>query len=183
MQATYAIDPAHSSVQFSVRHMMISNVKGAFTGVKGTVKYDPDAPETSAVQVEIDASTINTLDPTRDTHLKSADFLDAGQFPHITFKSTRVERNGDGLKIQGDLTVHGVTKPVILDVDEITAEGKDPWGNTRIGTSAKAKIKRSDFGLEWNAALETGGLLVGDDLKLDFEVQLIKQAGSATSAA
>ena len=163
--------------------MMISNVKGAFTGVKGTVQYDPDAPETSSVQVDIDASTINTLDPTRDTHLKSADFLDAAQFPVITFKSARVERHRDGLRIHGDLTVHGVTRPVTLDVDEITPEGKDPWGNTRIGTSAKGKIKRSDFGLAWNAALETGGFLVGDDLKLDFEVQLIKQSGSATSAA
>lgn len=183
MKATYAIDPAHSSVQFSVRHMMISNVKGAFNGVKGTVLYDPDAPETGSVQVEIDASTINTLDTTRDTHLKSADFLDVAQFPAITFNSTRIEGTGDRLKIDGDLTIHGVTKPVTLEVEDITPEGKDPWGNTRIGTSAKTRIKRSDFGLSWNAALETGGFLVGDDLKLDFEVQLIKQASANTSAA
>lgn len=177
MKSTYAIDPAHSSVQFSVRHMMISNVKGAFSGVKGTVVYDPDAPETGSVEADIDASTISTLDQTRDTHLKSADFLDAEKYPTITFRSTSLRANGRGLKIDGNLTIHGVTKPVTLDVDDITPEGKDPWGNTRIGASAKTKIKRGDFGLSWNAALETGGFLVGDDLKLDFEVQLIKQAG------
>lgn len=176
MKSTYTIDPAHSNLQFSVRHMMIANVKGAFSGVKGTVLYDPDAPETGSVEAEVDTSTISTLDPNRDTHLKSPEFLDAAQFPTITFKSTRIERSGDGLKIDGDLTIHGVTKPVTLDVEEVSPEGKDPWGNTRIGASAKAKIKRSDFGLTWNAALETGGFLVGDELKLDFEVQLIKQA-------
>jgi polyisoprenoid-binding protein YceI len=163
--------------------MMISNVKGAFSGIKGTVVFDPDAPETGSVQAEIDASTINTLDATRDTHLKSPDFLDVAQFPSITFNSTKLEGTGDGLKIYGNLTIHGVTKPVTLNVEEITPEGKDPWGNTRIGASAKTKIKRTDFGLSWNAALETGGFLLGDELKLDFEVQLIKQAASVTSAA
>ena len=176
MRSTYTIDPAHSNLQFSVRHMMIANVKGAFSGVKGTVLYDPDAPETGTVEAEVDASTINTLDPNRDTHLKTPEFLDTAQFPTITFKSTRIERSGDGLKIDGELTLHGVTKPVTLAVEEVSPEGKDPWGNTRIGASAKAKIKRSDFGLTWNAALETGGFLVGDELKLDFEVQLVKQA-------
>jgi len=176
MKSTYAIDPAHSHVQFSVRHMMISNVKGAFSGVKGTVVYDPNAPETSSVQAEIDASSINTLDANRDTHLKSPDFLDVAQFPTITFQSTKIEGSGDSLKIHGNLTIHGVTKPATLQVEEIAQEGKDPWGNMRIGAAAKAKIKRSDFGLSWNAALETGGMLVGDELKLDFEIQLIKQA-------
>lgn len=176
MKSTYAIDPAHSNVQFSVRHMMISNVKGAFSGVKGTVVYDPDNPQSGTVETEIDASTLNTLDANRDNHLKSAEFLDVAQFPTITFRSTQFEGDGSHLKIQGNLTIHGVTRPVVLDVDEITPEGKDPWGNTRIGTSAKTKINRSDFGLSWNAALETGGFLIGDELKLDFEVQLIKQA-------
>jgi polyisoprenoid-binding protein YceI len=176
MKSTYTIDPAHSSVQFAVRHMMISNVKGAFSGVKGTVVYDTDAPETGSVEAEIDATTINTLDANRDAHLKGADFLDVAQYPTITFKSTSIKAVGDGLKVNGNLTIHGVTKPVVLQVEEITPEGKDPWGNTRIGTSAKTKVKRSDFGLNWNAALETGGFLVGDELKLDFEVQLIKQA-------
>lgn len=176
MKATYTIDPAHSSVQFSVRHMMISNVKGAFSGVKGTVLFDPDAPATGSAEAEIDASTISTLDATRDAHLKSADFLDVAQYPSITFKSTSFEPGTDGLKVHGNLTIHGVSKPVTLHVEDITPEGKDPWGNTRIGASAKTKIKRSDFGLSWNAALETGGFLVGDELKLDFEIQLIKQA-------
>ncbi|HEX4748015.1 MAG TPA: YceI family protein [Bryobacteraceae bacterium] len=176
MKSTYTIDPVHSSVQFSVRHMMISNVKGAFSSVKGNVVYDADAPEIGSIDAEIDASTINTLDANRDTHLKSADFLDVAQYPTITFKSTSIKAADDGLKISGNLTIHGVTKPAVLQVEEITPEGKDPWGNTRIGTSAKSKIKRSDFGLTWNAALESGGFLLGDELKLDFEVQLIKQA-------
>ena len=176
MKSTYTIDPAHSSVQFSVRHMMISNVKGAFSGVKGTVIYDPDAPDTSSVEAEIDTSSISTLDQTRDTHLKSADFLDVAQFPTITFQSSKFRANSSGLDIDGNLTIHGVTKPVTVHVEDITPEGKDPWGNTRIGASAKTKIKRGEFGLTWNAALETGGFLVGDELKLDFEVQLIKQA-------
>lgn len=176
MKATYAIDPAHSNIQFSIRHLMISNVKGAFSGVKGTVVYDPDAPQTSSVHAEIDANTLNTLDPNRDTHVKSPDFLDVAQFPSITFESTKVESAGDSGKIYGNLTVHGVTKPVTLDVEEITPEGKDPWGHTRIGASAKGKIKRSDFGLSWNAALETGGVVMGDELKLDLEVELIKQS-------
>jgi polyisoprenoid-binding protein YceI len=176
MKSTYVIDPAHSHVQFSVRHLMISNVKGAFSGIKGTVIYDPDAPETSTVHAEIDANTISTLDPKRDEHLKSPDFLDVSQFPVITFDSTKVEKVGGGGKVHGNLTIHGVSKPVVLDVEEITPEGKDPWGNTRIGASAKAKIKRGEFGLSWNAALETGGVVVGDELKIDFEIELIKQA-------
>jgi polyisoprenoid-binding protein YceI len=176
MKATYAIDPAHTNIQFSIRHLMISNVKGAFSGVKGTVVYDPDAPEASSVHAEIDANTINTLDSNRDTHLKSPDFLDTTQYPTITFDSTKVEGSKNRGKVHGNLTVHGVTKPVVLDVEEITQEGKDPWGNTRIGASAKAKIKRGDFGLTWNAALETGGFVVGDELKLEFEVELIKQS-------
>jgi polyisoprenoid-binding protein YceI len=176
MKSTYTIDPAHSSVQFSVRHMMISNVKGGFSGVKGMAVYDPEAPASTTVKAQIDASTISTLDSNRDAHLKSADFLDVAQFPVITFRSKDVRLGGNGIKIEGDLTIHGVTRPVTLEVENITPEGKDPWGNTRIGASAKAKIKRGEFGLLWNAALETGGLLVGDELKLDFEIQLIKQA-------
>ena len=179
MKSTYAIDPAHSNVQFSIRHMMISNVKGAFSGVKGTVVFDSDAPETGSVETEIDASTINTHDATRDAHLKSPDFLDVAQYPTITFKSTKLEGTSNELKIHGDLTIHGVTRPVTLSVEDISPEGKDPWGNTRVGASAKTKVKRGDFGLTWNAALETGGFLVGDELKLDFEVELIKQAAAA----
>jgi polyisoprenoid-binding protein YceI len=156
--------------------MMISNVKGAFSGVKGTVVFDADNPSTGSAEAEIDASTINTLDEQRDTHLKSPDFLNVSEFPTIRFQSTKFDTDAAGFKVRGDLSIHGVTRPVVLEVDDISLEGKDPWGNVRMGVSARAKIKRSDFGLSWNSALETGGLLVGDDLKLDFEIQLIKQS-------
>ena len=175
MKTEYKIDPAHSSAQFMVRHMMITNVRGAFSGIQGSVNYDPDNLKVSSLNVVIDASTVNTLDAQRDAHLKSADFLDVAQYPSITFKSTNVKANGGGeLSIAGDLTIHGVTKEVVLQVDEPSAEGKDPWGNVRMGASATTKIKRSDFGLAWNQALETGGILVGDELKLAIEVSLIR---------
>ena len=174
MVSTFHIDPAHSSIQFSVRHMMISNVRGAFTGVKGTVVYDPDNLSASSVHAEIDPATIHTFDTQRDTHLKSPDFLDVEQFPTIEFRSSKVEKSGDGFKIIGDLTIHGVTKQTALTVDDIAPEAKDPWGNTRVGASARAKINRTDFGLSWNAALEAGGFLVGEELKLEFDVELVK---------
>jgi polyisoprenoid-binding protein YceI len=175
MKATYNIDPAHSSAQFSVRHMMISNVRGGFGSVKGTVVYDSDNPGESTIDATIDATTINTLDAQRDAHLKSADFLDVERYPAITFKSRKIEVAGsDELKVTGDLSVHGVTREVVLKVEGPTGENKDPFGNTRVGASAATKIKRSDFGLSWNAALETGGFLVGDDLKIELEISLIK---------
>jgi polyisoprenoid-binding protein YceI len=175
MKTTYTIDPAHSSAQFSVRHMMISNVRGGFGGVKGTVVYDPENPSESTIEVEIDAATINTLEAQRDAHLKSADFLDVERYPVLTFKSKKVETAGsDEWKVIGDLTIHGVAREVVLQVEGPSEETKDPWGNIRMGVSARTKIKRSDFGLTWNAALETGGFLVGDDLKIELEVSLIK---------
>lgn len=175
MKTTYEIDPAHSSVQFSIRHLMVTNVRGSFKGVKGTVNYDPDSPAASTVHAVIDATSLSTHDNERDTHVKSADFLDVERYPTIEFNSTSVKKtSGDSLEVTGDLTVHGVTKPVILTVDEVSPEAKDPWGNTRIGASAKTKIKRSDFGLKWNAPLETGGVLVGDDVKLEFELEFLK---------
>jgi len=175
LKATYKIDPAHSSAHFVVRHMMITNVRGAFSGVQGKVEYDAENPASSSIDVVIDVNTINTLDSGRDTHLKSAEFLDAEKYPTITFKSKAVAAEGDGeLKVTGDLIIHGVTKEVVLNVEAPSAEGKDPWGNTRMGASATTKIKRSDFGLSWNAALETGGILIGDDLKIELEVSLIK---------
>lgn len=180
MKTTYEIDPAHSSVQFSIRHLMVTNVRGSFRGVKGTVVYDPDAPATSTVRALIDTTTISTNDNERDTHVKSADFLDVEQYPTIEFNSTSVKKSGAGLEVTGDLTVHGITKPVVLHVEDISPETKDPWGNTRIGASAKTKIKRSDFGLKWNAPLETGGVLVGDDVKLEFELEFLK-AKAATA--
>jgi polyisoprenoid-binding protein YceI len=179
MKAQYEIDPAHSNVQFSVRHMMISNVRGTFNGVKGTVVYDPENITSTSVDVEIDASTIDTRDEKRDQHLKTADFLDVAKYPKITFRSTKVEKSGDGFKVSGDLTIRGVAKPVVLNVEEVSAEAKDPWGNTRVGTAARGTIKRSDFGLSWNAALETGGFLVGDELKLEFEIQVVKAQAAA----
>jgi polyisoprenoid-binding protein YceI len=182
MKTTYEIDPAHSSAQFSVRHMMITNVRGGFSSVKGTVVYDSDRPADSTVEATIDVNTIATLDAQRDGHLKSADFLDVEKYPTITFKSTKVESDGLGEgKVTGDLTIHGVTKQVVLKVEGPTQEGKDPWGNTRIGASATTKIKRSDFGLTWNAALETGGIMVGDDLKIELEVEMIKAAAATTA--
>ena len=182
MKTTYEIDPAHSSAQFTVRHMMITNVRGGFKTVKGTVVYDAENPATSTVEATIDVNSIATLDEQRDGHLKSADFLDAEKYPTITFKSTKVEADGsDEYKVTGDLTIHGVTKQVVLKVEGPTAEGKDPWGNIRIGASASTKIKRSDFGLTWNAVLETGGIMVGDELKLELDVQMIKAAASTAA--
>ena len=178
---TYEIDPAHAHLQFSVRHLMVSNVRGSFTGVKGSVVYDPDKPAGTRVEATIDASTIRTGDDQRDTHLKSPDFLDVAKYPTMTFRATKVEqKSAEEFMVTGDLTIHGVTKPVVLDVHEVSEETKDPWGNTRIGASAKGKIKRSDFGLTWNAALEAGGMMVGDDVKLDFELEFVK-AKSATA--
>ena len=175
MKTTYQIDPAHSSVHFSVRHMMITNVRGAFKNIKGTVVYDPANLAETSVEATIDAASIMTMDEQRDAHLRSADFLDVEKYPTITFKSKKVEPG----KVTGDLTIHGVTQEVALDVDGPTGETKDPFGNTRVGASASTKIKRSTFGLNWNAALETGGILVGDELKIELEVSMIKSEAKA----
>jgi polyisoprenoid-binding protein YceI len=180
MQTTYRIDPAHSTAQFVVRHMMITNVRGAFGKVEGTVVYDPENPAQSSVEALIDVTSITTQDAQRDAHLKSADFLEAEKYPTITFRSSKVEVSGEELRAAGDLTIHGVTRPVVLAVEGPTAPGKDPWGNIRVGASGKTKIKRSDFGLTWNAALETGGILVGDEVKIELEIELI-QAAPATA--
>lgn len=180
MATTYEIDPAHSHLQFSVRHLMVSNVRGSFKGVKGSVTYDPQNPGATTVQATVEASTLHTSDEQRDTHVKSTEFLDVEKFPVITFKSTKVEKVAkDEFKVIGDLTLHGVTKQVALDVHELSEEAKDPWGNTRIGASAKTKIKRSDYGLTWNAPLETGGVLIGDEVKLDFELEFVKAQTAA----
>ncbi len=181
MTERYEIDSAHSSLQFSVRHLMVSNVRGTFTGVKGTVLYDPANPAASSVEAAVDVNTINTHDAQRDGHLKSPDFFDVAQFPTINFRSTKVEKKGEGeFAVTGDLTIHGVTKAVTLDVSEVSEQAKDPWGNARIGAAVKTKLKRSEFNLTWNATLETGGFMIGDDVKLDFEIELVK-AKSATA--
>jgi polyisoprenoid-binding protein YceI len=172
---TWKIDPAHSSAEFKVKHMMISNVKGSFSGIIGTLTEDTSNPRLSQVDATIDISTINTGDAQRDEHLKSADFFHHEQHPHMTFHSTRVETKGEGeYAVTGDLTAHGVTKPVVFAVEGPSAPGKDPWGNTRIGLSATTKINRKDFGLTWNATLEAGGILVGEEVQITLEVQLIK---------
>ena len=182
LKTTYKIDPAHSSAQFVVRHMMITNVRGGFSSVQGTIEYDPDNPTETRIDVTIDASKINTVDEQRDTHLKSPDFLHVEQHPAITFKSKKIARAGEGeWKITGDLTIHGVTREVVLNADGPTPEGKDPFGNTRIGASASTKIKRSDFGLTWNAALETGGFLVGDDVRIELEVSAIRSESAVAA--
>ena len=172
---TWKLDPAHSSAEFKVKHMMISNVKGTFTGLSGTLSEHTGDATLSRVEAAIDIATISTGDAQRDAHLKSADFFDAEKYPQMTFKSTRVERKGDAeYRVTGDLTLHGTTRQVTFDVDGPTAPGKDPWGNTRIGLSATTKINRKDFGLSWNAALETGGLLVGEDVQITLEAQFVK---------
>ena len=174
--ARYVIDASHSHASFSVRHLMISNVRGEFQKLGGTVEYDPEHPENIKVDVSIEVASVNTREEKRDAHLRSADFFDAENHPTLTFKSKGAMVSGDGLSVVGDLTIRGTTREVTLAVEEITQEGKDPWGNTRLGASAHTKIKRTDYGLNWNAALEAGGVLVGEEVKIQLEVEVIKQA-------
>jgi polyisoprenoid-binding protein YceI len=180
MKTNFKIVQAHSSAHFVVRHMMVTNVRGGFRSVNGSVVFDPDNLAASSIEAVIDAASINTNDDQRDAHLRSADFLDVEKYPTITFKSSKVEPAGDGeWKATGDLSIHGVSRPVVLKVEGPTNEEKDPWGNIRVGASAITKIRRSDFGLTWNAALETGGILVGDDLKIELDVSLVKSEAKA----
>lgn len=174
--STYQIDPSHSTASFSIKHMMIAKVHGGFEKMSGTLQYDAANPSKSSVQVSIEAASVNTREAQRDAHLKSPDFFDVEKYPTITFKSTRVDGSGGELKVIGDLTIHGVTQQVTLDVEGPSDEMKDPWGNTKIGASGTTKIKRKDFGLTWNAALEAGGFLVGDDVTINLDVQFVKQA-------
>jgi polyisoprenoid-binding protein YceI len=171
---TWNIDPVHSVAEFKVKHMMISNVKGQFTGVKGTLQMDEGDLRRSVVEASIDAASITTRDAQRDAHLKSPDFFDVEKFPQLTFRSARISPNSDGdLEVAGDLTIHGVTRQAMFVVEGPTPQAKDPWGNTRIGLSATTKISRKDFGLTWNAALETGGLLVADEVTITLDVQFV----------
>jgi len=153
---------------------MITNVKGRFGTLSGTVDYDPENPEASQIDVTIDTTSIDTRDEKRDAHLRSPDFFDTEKFPNLTFKSTSVKKTDDGFAATGDLTIHGVSKPVTLEVETPSAPTSDPWGNTRIGTAAHAKINRKDWGLNWNAALEAGGVLVGEQVKIAIEVSLVQ---------
>jgi polyisoprenoid-binding protein YceI len=172
---TWDIDPIHSTAEFKVKHMMISNVKGQFTGVSGTLHLDESDLANSRVEAVIDAATINTREAQRDAHLKSADFFDVEKFATLSFRSTRVSRLADGeLSVAGDLTIHGVSRRVVFAVEGPTPAAKDPWGNTRLGLSATTKINRKDFGLTWNTALETGGILVGDEVTITLDVEFMK---------
>lgn len=172
---TWNIDPVHSHAEFKVRHMMISNVKGEFKGITGTLKLDSADLTKSGVEVSLDADTVNTGDAQRDTHLKSADFFDVEKFPTLTFKSNRVSKNkGGALTVAGDLTIHGVTRNVVFEVEGPSVPMKDPWGNTRVGLSATTRVNRKDFALTWNAALETGGIMVSDEVNITLDIQFVK---------
>jgi polyisoprenoid-binding protein YceI len=174
---TWNIDPSHSSATFTVRHLMITNVRGEFQKLSGSVELDPAAPGSVSAKATIDVASINTREPQRDAHLKSADFFDVERFPSIEFASKAATWNGaTELTLVGDLTIHGVTREVTLEVEGPTPEHKDPWGNTRIGATATTKIKRSDFGMTWNAAIEAGGVVVGDVVTITIDVSLIKGA-------
>jgi polyisoprenoid-binding protein YceI len=173
--STWSIDPVHSVAEFKVKHMMISNVKGQFTGVEGTLTFDEADIAKSRVTATIDAATITTRDVQRDAHLQSAEFLDVAQFPKLEFRSTAVKRKGEGLlDIEGVLTIHGVSRDVTFKAEGPTPPAKDPWGHTRIGLSAQTKISRKDYGLIWNTTLETGGVLVGDEVAITLDVQFVK---------
>ena len=176
---TWTIDTAHSLAEFSVRHMMVSNVKGTFGRVSGTATWDGRNLSAASVDVVIDAASIDTRVAQRDTHLKSADFFDVERFPTLTFKSTKVESAGPGKAvITGDLTIRGVTRSVTLDVIGPAPEVKGPDGSIRIGASATASINRRDFGLVWNRVLDGGGVLVGDQVAITIEVELVRKSGA-----
>ena len=170
---TWQIDPSHSGVNFSVRHMMVSKVRGAFGSFDGTISI-PDNVLDATVEASIDVASIDTHDNTRDEHLRGTDFFDVANSPTIAFRSTRLEQVGGDYRLHGDLTIKGTTRSVSLDLD-VGGVGKDPWGNTRLGVTASGSLNRKDFGLTWNAPLETGGVLVGDKINLDLEVEAVLQ--------
>lgn len=173
--SNWQLDPAHSSAQFSVRHMAISTVRGAFSKVTGTVVLDESDITKSTVNVSIDVTTVDTREPNRDKDLKSDKFFDVEHFPTMTFKSKKVEQVSPGkLKVTGDLTIRGTTKEVVLDVDGPTAPVKDPWGNTRTAVTATTKVNRQDYGVKWNATLDNGGVVVGDDVNITIDAEMIK---------
>ncbi len=177
--STWEIDGAHSEALFAVKHMMVSTVRGKLGKVSGNVQLDDKDVTRSTVEATIDVAGIDTGEPSRDNHLKSPDFFDVAKYPTITFKTTRIKKGaGNHLTITGDLTLHGVTKPVTLAVTYAPTEAKDPQGHVKRGATATARINRKDFGLNWNKALETGGVIVGDEVEITLDVELGKSAGS-----
>jgi polyisoprenoid-binding protein YceI len=175
--ATYQLDSQHTGAHFKVRHMMISNVKGEFSHITGSVEFDPSNPSTARVEATIETASVNTREPQRDSHLKSRDFLDVGRYPKISFLSKRIVSTGeDRYEIVGDLTIRGVTREVTLQVESLTPEIKDPDGLLRRGASATTRIERKDFGLTWNAVLESGGFVVGDEVDITIDVEMFRKA-------
>jgi len=176
----WQIDPAHSAAHFSVRHLMISNVRGEFTNISGSALFDPSDLSKSSVEVTIEAASLSTREPQRDQHLRSGDFFDVEKYPTLTFRSTRVEPRGqEFFKLTGELTIHGVTKEATFDMEGPTPTVKDPWGNVRAGVTGSTKINRKEFGLVWNAVTEGGGIMVGDEVKITIEAELIQKAAAA----
>jgi polyisoprenoid-binding protein YceI len=171
---TFAIDPAHTRVGFVARHLMVTKVRGAFPEVEGTIVVAPD-PAASSAQAVLKTATLTTGNADRDTHLRSGDFFDVERFPTIRFASTRVQRSGDGFEVTGDLTIKDVTKPVVLDV-EVDGVATDPWGGERLAVTATVEVDREEWGLTWNVALESGGVLVSKKIKLEIEAQAVRQA-------
>lgn len=180
---SWTIDPSHSEITFSVRHMMISNARGRFENFSGTVDFNEENPAQTTVEVQIEAASINTRDPQRDAHLRSPDFLNVDIFPYLTFTSKRVDIiNKNHARLVGDLTIRDITNEVVLDV-EYSGTVKSPWGSYSAGFSASTKINRKDWNLVWNVALETGGVLVGEEINLNIELEIIKQEEASTEAA
>lgn len=178
--STWQVDPAHSEALFSIRHLTISTVRGGFSKIKGTISFDDKDPAKSVVDVAIDMSTVDTREPKRDDDLRSDKFFDVTKYPTMTFKSTKVEQVSAGkLKVTGDLTLHGVTKEVVLDVEGPSAAIKDPWGNQRAAASATTKINRQDFGVKWNKTIDNGGVMLGDDVSITIDVEMIQPAAKS----
>jgi polyisoprenoid-binding protein YceI len=172
---SYAIDPAHSSVAFIARHMMIAKVRGHFNAVTGTIELASSGNVPTRIEAAVEAASIDTREPKRDGHLKSADFFDVEKFPQLTFRSTRIEGREPSFRVYGDLTIHGTTREVTFETT-FEGAGPDPWGKQRVGYEARAKISRADFGLNWNQALETGGVLVGDEIQIELSVEATAQS-------
>lgn len=179
--AEYQIDPTHSAAQFSVKHLMVSKVRGQFSKVTGTVSFDPQNLKASSIKATIDMNTVDTRDPQRDGHLKSPDFFDVAKFPTMTFESTKLYQEGGKLKAAGNLTIKGVTKPVVLTIDGPGPEVKDPWGNLRLGASASTVINRQDFGVTWNKNLDGGGVMLSDEVAIDLDIEITRKPDAPKS--